>query len=63
MPDIHQAEIVISVCEQRHVHLTMRSVCDCGVDCPDLGLSMDAEDAREFAVNILKAANEISPVS
>jgi hypothetical protein len=61
--EIHSAELTISTCDEGHVHITMRSNCDCGVECPGLGTVMNPSDAREVAKQLLKAAATIQPVS
>lgn len=61
--EIHTAQLRISTCASGHVHIDMRSICECGVHCEDLGAALDADDARKVAMELLEAANAISPVS
>lgn len=57
----YPAELNMLICEEKHIHINLRPIN--GVDCPELGIALDANDARDMAMKLLEAANEVSPVS
>ena len=59
MPEFYPAELNMIICGEKHIHINLTAIN--GVDCPELGIAMDASDAREMAMKLLEAANEISP--
>jgi hypothetical protein len=56
--EIYGASIDMMVCEHGHIHVTMKPH---EIDCPALGIILEPNDAREMAVKLLEAANEVSP--
>jgi hypothetical protein len=58
--EVCPASIGIHVCHEGHVHLRQTAHDD--DECPVLDTSLSAEDAREFALAVLAAAKDVSPV-
>lgn len=58
--DFHPAELSVILCHENHIHLNLTAK---GMDCADLGIALNADDARDLAMQLLEGANEINPPS
>lgn len=58
MGEFYAAELTVALCHENHVHLNLKAK---GVDCPELGIALSADDARDLAMTLLESANEASP--